>query len=352
MHHQSNQRPPTRPVSSAPSLGINHEELSPLSVSISPDAAGETAQARLIRHSREHIRELKGEGIHYIFNQEFLDTDRHALFLQPVSFTREQLRGSRPPPGAQPEIVQLYEAGAPLLTREQEYHLFRQYNFLKWQASEALRNLILDAAPVQNIDEVRELLKWADETRNQIVVCNRRLAMSCVKRYADQHALGFLQSEGDVALLKAVEGFDYGRGFKFATYATGVIHKQLYAALPRELNQALHSQNPAEINLDACSDVRQEERESREATVLSSREFLDNLLQKVEPRERSFVRERYGADGSGEERTLREVAAANKVSHELVRQIVSDTLAKLARIVRFGRVPVPSDIRSRYHIPE
>ena len=100
-------------------------------------------------------------------------------------------------------------------------HLFRKMNFLKHQVSR-LRSAINSAqVKAADLDLVDALQEEALAVRNQIIRGNLRLVVSMVKKLCrpDQDFAG-LVSDGYVALMRAVEKFDFSRGYKFSTYAS------------------------------------------------------------------------------------------------------------------------------------
>jgi RNA polymerase primary sigma factor len=111
-----------------------------------------------------------------------------------------------------PYLASLYEVS--LLTREQEMHLFRQYNYLKYRAS-ALRESLDPKRPNARVmDQLESDYEQAVETKNKIVRANLRLVVSIAKKHvSDQDRLFDLVSDGNISLYKAVEKFDYTLGY-------------------------------------------------------------------------------------------------------------------------------------------
>ena len=121
------------------------------------------------------------------------------------------------------------------LTREQEAHLFRKYNYLKYQAAK-LREELDPAQPKSSLmDEIESLHQQAVATKNDIARANLRLVVSIAKRHVTPDQNFFeLVSDGNMSLLRAIEKFDFSRGNKFSTYASWAIMKNFARTIPGE----------------------------------------------------------------------------------------------------------------------
>ena len=140
---------------------------------------------------------------------------------------------ARRPSGLPPYLASLYEM--PLLTREQEAHLFRKYNYLKFKAAK-LREQLDPAQPKSSLmDEIEELQQQAVAMKNEIARANLRLVVSIAKRHVTPDQNFFeLVSDGNMSLLRAIEKFDFARGNKFSTYASWAIMKNFARTIPGE----------------------------------------------------------------------------------------------------------------------
>ena len=118
---------------------------------------------------------------------------------------------------------------APLLKPEQEQMLFQRMNYLLQQA--AMHRGMLNAnrpsrVRLELIERLKALAAWH---RDRIVEANLRLVFSIVKKFVNpNNTFDDLLSDGIVALIRAVEKFDFDRGFRFSTYATQVIRRNSY----------------------------------------------------------------------------------------------------------------------------
>ncbi|MHC4177028.1 MAG: helix-turn-helix transcriptional regulator, partial [Planctomycetota bacterium] len=140
---------------------------------------------------------------------------------------------SRLPSGLPPYLASLYEV--PLLTREQEAHLFRKMNYLKYKAGK-LREKLDPTRPKSTLmDRIERYVDQAVATKNQIIRANLRLVVSIAKRHVGPAENFFeLVSDGNISLMRAVEKFDFARGNKFSTYASWAIMKNFARTIPDE----------------------------------------------------------------------------------------------------------------------
>jgi RNA polymerase sigma factor (sigma-70 family) len=236
-------------------------------------------------------------------------------------------RSVRAPKDAPPELASLY--GVPLLTREQEAHLFRKMNFLKHKAIKLRDRLEPDRARTEDLDAIDKLRDQAQAIKDTLVNCNMRLVVSIAKRHAGQSNNFFeLLSDGNVSLLRAVEKFDYSRGNKFSTYASWAIMKNFARSIPEELHRRERYVTGHDELFEAAQDNRTDEHE-----VLASAEQathkVNRLLEYLDPRERQIIRLRAGLDSGAQGMTLEKIGGQLGITKERVRQLTVRAMKKL-----------------------
>jgi RNA polymerase primary sigma factor len=296
-----------------------------------------------------------------------------------------------------PVRMYLKEIGkVPLLTAEQEVTLAKRIE-AGLHATETLDGEAT-AVPLGESRRagVQAVQRDGELARRQLTEANLRLVVSIAKRYVGRGmALLDLIQEGNLGLIRAVEKFDYTKGFKFSTYATWWIRQAITRAIADQartiripvhmvetMNKVLRisRQMLQELGREPTIDeiaakveltpdkVRDIQRIAQEPVSLETpvgeeddsllgdfvedpnviapataaarallSEAIEEALQELNDRERAVVRLRFGLD-DGQIRTLEEVGKEFGVTRERIRQIESKTLAKLRHPTRSQRL--------------
>ncbi|MEY8208815.1 sigma-70 family RNA polymerase sigma factor [Corynebacterium sp. MNWGS58] len=303
----------------------------------------------------------------------------------------EQDRGSRrghtnDNPSA--DLVRVYLNGigkTDLLTADDEIELAQQI-----EVGLYAQHLLND--PEQHLTRAKKrdlkiLAKQGKKARSHLLEANLRLVVSLAKRYTGRGMpLLDLIQEGNLGLIRAMEKFDYDKGFKFSTYATwwirqaitrgmadqsrtirlpvhlveqvnklSRIKREMYQSLGREatneelseesgipedkIEMLLHqSRDPVSLDMPVGADeeaplgdfIEDAEATDAESAVVASLRHSDirDVIGTLEQREQDVIRLRYGLD-DGVPRTLDQIGRRFELSRERVRQIEREVMAKL-----------------------
>ncbi|HEY6531010.1 MAG TPA: RNA polymerase sigma factor RpoD [Acidimicrobiales bacterium] len=295
--------------------------------------------------------------------------------------------------GGSSDPVRMYlkEIGrVPLLTGPEEVILAQQI-----ERGTAAAERLADAAALGALDtldfaerrQLTRLVRKGEDAKAELTQANLRLVVSIAKRYVGRgmQILDLIQ-EGNLGLMRAVEKFDWTKGFKFSTYATWWIRQAITRAIAdqartiripvhmvesinkvhrvqRQMVQELErdptieeladkvdmtparvreimriSQDPLSLdspvgeeddsNLADFIEDQHAEAPAEMAAKMMLNSAVEEALSDLNDREKAVVRMRFGLD-DGQARTLEEVGREFGVTRERIRQIESKTLAKL-----------------------
>ena len=306
-----------------------------------PTPAGSASaadRARRLAELRRRREALFAREIDYIPCRQFLKPDAERLATDAPEAAEEPLTRSEPQPAADsatPYIATLYHTR--LLKKEEEQFYFRRMNWLKFKAATIRGRLDPRRASLRQIEQVESLLAEAETVKTILITSNLRLVVSIAKKFIDASwAFDELVSEGNLALMRSVEKFNFALGNRFSTYATYAIQRHFYrlSHRGRQLRKRFVSGD------EALSD-RAEESQANEycspEQVSWLKELFADFLAELEPRERGIVVARFGFDGQPP-RTFRELGTQLGVCKERIRQIQGRALDKLRELAAESRL--------------
>jgi RNA polymerase primary sigma factor len=270
---------------------------------------------------------ILGRPLDYIYHPSFDASNAAATILAPTPDGPRVALRSKPPEGLPPYLASLYSESQ-LLNSEQEAHLFRKMNYLKFRADKLRKALDPERARTSELDEIGRLQEEALAVKNQIIRANLRLVVSIAKkRVGPSNDFFELVSDGNMSLIHAVEKFDFARGFKFSTYASWAIIKNFARANAEEKRRRNRFGTAHDDLFEAAADHRSDEHEY-ESDRLRTQEAVQRVLSRLSDRERLIVTSRFGLGGA-DELTLERIGRNLGISKERVRQIESRAERKL-----------------------
>lgn len=219
----------------------------------------------------------------------------------------------------------------PLLTRDQEWLLFRKYNCLKYLAAREIERMNPNSPKSGRLGTIECYLEAAESIKNRLIESNLRLVVSIASKHASQGvSLADLISEGNLSLMRAVEKFDYVRGFRFSTFASLAIAKDFARKLPAE-SYRLDRAGTADMS-DLLEDVKSDSLKDFAKIERASKDLEQIIRENLDQREQYIIRNHFGLDGSLVRRNTKSMKAIGEeldISKERVRQIELKALQKL-----------------------
>lgn len=284
--------------------------------------------------------QLLKRPINFLYNPQFDLPNADEIILgegEQADKTIDKRSGNPKTPGGLPPYLRALYC-VPLLSRETERDLFRQYNYLKYLADRLRKEIEVNRIRTGQLKQIEKLLLQANVIKNRIIRANLRLVVSIAKKHLNgPQTLFELISDGNVSLMRAVEKFDYARGFRFSTYSSWAIMRNFARSVPKERYQLDRFSTGHEEVLDIAASLRIYD--PNEVNLPELRESIDALLAQLAPRERTILINHYGLDQKREVKTLDQLGRRLGLSKERVRQIEIQALKKLRKIIH----PIKAD---------
>lgn len=227
-----------------------------------------------------------------------------------------------------------------VLSADDERDLFRRMNFLKYKANVLRSQLNPDTCSEQDLDTIALLLDEALRVRNEIFRSNMRLVVSIIKKCVTPYVtFDDLLSDGIWTLMKAVDKFDYDRGFRFSTYAYRAITNYAYRKIANQRTERQRfTQEKQEQPLEEITEEKRPEMD--EQTWLELSDLLEQKIENLDQREQLIVRGRYALGGEQKILTFQKLADQLGVSKERVRQLEQRAVAKLRAMAEESRLDI------------
>ncbi|MEO2001078.1 MAG: sigma-70 family RNA polymerase sigma factor [Pirellulales bacterium] len=272
------------------------------------------------------------KDIEYIGGDVFLEKDAELLANSPPADAKIPLEScssdkkTASSRSLSPYLASLYQTR--LLSKDEEQFYFRRMNWLKFQALQKRSRLDPKRATMKQMKQIEGILAEAETVKAILITSNLRLVVSIAKKFNEpSHSFDELISEGNVALMRSVEKFNFALGNRFSTYATYAIQRHFF----RISHKGRQYRNRFASDDEPVKD-RAEEISDHEACSPDQVKFLKTLfsefLDSLEPREQQIVLARFGFDGD-KPKTFRQLGTEMGVCKERIRQIQTRAIAKL-----------------------
>lgn len=236
-----------------------------------------------------------------------------------------------------------------LLNKEQEYHFFRKYNYLKYRVLKVTvgfpaskekpwpkpcPSVKLERLGENSLNKIEQLLNKIEDVRNLLLTSNMRLIVKQVSRHAPED--GFRRDEfisnAYMHVLKSIDCFDFRRGFKFSTYCINVLKSNLSRDNAVEFKKQSVIENSEEIKNFSADEVN-----FSEANIIYNKKMIELIFEEIRknstrPEDRiAILKSYYGIEGQ-DRLLLRDLAEKLNISKERVRQIKLQTIESVKHL--------------------
>lgn len=308
-------------------------------VSVQPASTRSRAMRALSEADRRQISEILANEQDYIDSEEFRkDGAEERIYNEAPDIRKPDASWYSPVMndlGAKTRLPRTSDQV--ILTGAEERVIFHQYNYARFRVAEIREEILATPDRTPTDEQAHELLRWYRKSRvlrEQIAETNLALVLAMAKRTRMSEVdFADLVSEGNMALLRAVDKFDAGRGFKFSTYACRAIIKafsrqgmklsKYRQRFPTDFDPKLERSNFVESKReeflsDSASEVKR--------IVIENRADLSDI-------EKTVIEHRFRLEDEfashSKPMTLEQVGQIIGVTKERVRQIQNKALEKI-----------------------
>jgi RNA polymerase primary sigma factor len=278
---------------------------------------------------RQRIIDLLRNEVRFVPNGSFFHIDEatEERMLTDVELDEVKEISSPPARGIPAHLARICESKP--LSADTERELFFRKNYLQFRANVLRSRLDPNRSDTESVERIERLLRAAQLVRDRILRANTRLVVSVIKKFVTpHHSFDELLSEGLGSLMRAIEKFDYDRGFRFSTYAYRIISRHSSRTIADRQRRATRFVTGSDAStFEARAGVSQS-RAAEKAQIRLSTE-LHHLITRLDRRDRFIIRCRYALGSHRKVKSCQFLADKLGLSKERVRQLEHRAVARL-----------------------
>ena len=245
------------------------------------------------------------------------------------------------------EVLDQALVGAPqLMKADEERMMFFRFNYSKLRLSKLQKKIKTDGLTRETGEQFMEWHRKFEHFREYLVRTNLALVLAMAKRTRlGDVDFAEIVSEGNMALIRAVDKFNIDRGFKFSTYACRAILKAFSRAAVKHSRH--RTRFPVEFEPDLEKSDWQDKRRDQveEDCVDELKQIVDRNLADLSNVEQTVLRRRFNWEQTEDSPlTLEEVGKIIGVTKERVRQIQNKAMGKIKRLMEDGVLRTKTEV--------
>ena len=245
------------------------------------------------------------------------------------------------------EMIEQSVVGAPqLMKADEEKLMFLRFNYCKLRLSRLQRLIKKEGLTRERAEELIEWHRRFEHFREYLVRTNLALVLAMAKRTRlGDVDFAEIVSEGNMALIRAVDKFNVDRGFKFSTYACRAILKAFSRTAMKHSRHRTRFPVEFEPDLEKSDWVDRKRDQVEEDCIDELKQIVDRNLADLSDTEQTVLRRRFNWQQQEESPlTLEEVGKIIGVTKERVRQIQNKALAKIRKLMEEGVLRTKSEV--------
>ena len=300
------------------------------------------------RHLRARVEELLKENYAFMDSPVFRRKNIEAELFTFENDEEPQLPRTAWYQPTRDEMLDAATVGAPQLMKgNEERMMFLRFNYSKRRLSQLQRKIRNEGLTKDLAGQFLEWHRRFEHFREYLTRTNLALVLAMAKRTRlGDIDFAEIVSEGNMALLRAVDKFNVDRGFKFSTYACRAILKAFSRASMKHSRHRTRFPVEFEPDLEKSDWIDKKRDMVEEDCVDELKQIVDRNLADLSDVEQTVIRQRFNWQQAQESPlTLEEVGRIIGVTKERVRQIQNKALTKIRRLMEDGVLRTKTEVK-------